>query len=57
MRAQEIAEFLSARVIGDPARDITAAASLAAAGPSDLSFIEEAKYLDRAAGCHAGAPP
>jgi UDP-3-O-[3-hydroxymyristoyl] glucosamine N-acyltransferase len=55
MRTQEIADFLSARLIGNPARDITAAASLAAAGPSDLSFIEDAKYLDRAAQCRAGA--
>ena len=55
MQAQKIADFLSARVIGNPARDITAAASLSTAGPSDLSFIEDAKYLDRAAQCRAGA--
>ena len=55
MRVHEIADFLSARVIGDPTRDITAAASLATAGPADLSFIEDAKYLDRAAQCRAGA--
>jgi UDP-3-O-[3-hydroxymyristoyl] glucosamine N-acyltransferase len=55
MRVQEIADFLSARLIGNPARDITAAASLSAAGPADLSFIEDAKYLDRAAHCRAGA--
>jgi len=55
MQAQQIADFLSARLIGNPARDITAAASLATAGPADLSFIEDAKYLDRAAQCRAGA--
>jgi UDP-3-O-[3-hydroxymyristoyl] glucosamine N-acyltransferase len=55
MRAQDIADFLPARLIGDQAREITSAASLAAAGPSDLSFIEDAKYLDRAAQCRAGA--
>src|SRR2546427_12191173 len=55
MQAQQIADLLSARLIGNPARDITAAASLSAAGPSDLSFIEDAKYLDRAAQCRAGA--
>jgi UDP-3-O-[3-hydroxymyristoyl] glucosamine N-acyltransferase len=55
MRAQQIADFLSARLIGDGGRDITSAASLAAAGPSDLSFVEDAKYLDRAADCRAGA--
>lgn len=55
MRAQQIADFLSARLIGNPARDITAAASLSTAGPTDLSFIEDAKYLDRAAQCRAGA--
>ena len=55
MRAQQIADFLSARLIGNPARDITAAASLSTAGPTDLSFIEDRKYLDRAAQCRAGA--
>jgi UDP-3-O-[3-hydroxymyristoyl] glucosamine N-acyltransferase len=55
VRVQQIADFLSARVIGDPARDITAAASLAAAGPSDLSFVEDPKYLDQAQACRAGA--
>lgn len=55
MRAQHIADFLSARLIGDPAREIRSAASLAAAGPSDLSFIEDAKFLDRVAQCRAGA--
>jgi UDP-3-O-[3-hydroxymyristoyl] glucosamine N-acyltransferase len=55
MRVQQIADFLSARLIGNPARDITAAASLSAAGPADLSFIEDAKYLERAAHCRAGA--
>ena len=55
MRAQQIADFLSARLIGNPARDIVAAASLAAAGPSDLSFIEDAEYLPAAAKCRAGA--
>jgi len=55
MQAQQIADFLAARLIGNPARDITAAASLATAGPADLSCIEDAKYLDRAAQCRAGA--
>jgi UDP-3-O-[3-hydroxymyristoyl] glucosamine N-acyltransferase len=55
MRAQQIADFLSARVIGNPARDITAAASLSAAGPTDLAFVEDGKYLDQAARCRAGA--
>src|ERR1700704_3453758 len=55
MRTQQIADFLSGRLIGNPALDITAAASLLAAGPADLSFIEDAKYLDRAAQCRAGA--
>ena len=55
MRAQDIADFLSARLIGHPARDITSAASLSAAGPSDLSFIEDEKYLDQATKGRAGA--
>jgi UDP-3-O-[3-hydroxymyristoyl] glucosamine N-acyltransferase len=55
MRVQQIADFLSARLVGDPGLEITSAASLAAAGPSDLSFIEDAKFLDRAGRCRAGA--
>jgi len=55
MRVQHLADFLSARLIGDPERDIQSAASLAAAGPSDLSFIEDAKFLPRVAECRAGA--
>jgi UDP-3-O-[3-hydroxymyristoyl] glucosamine N-acyltransferase len=55
MQAQQIADFLSGRLIGNPARDITGAASLLKAGPADLSFIEDAKYLDRAGQCRAGA--
>ena len=55
MRAQQIADFLSARLIGNPSRDIVAAASLAAAGPSDLSFIEDPDFLAQAAHCRAGA--
>src|SRR4051812_8491778 len=55
MRAQQIADFLSARLIGNPSRDIVSAASLAAAGPSDLSFIEDPELLSQAARCSAGA--
>jgi UDP-3-O-[3-hydroxymyristoyl] glucosamine N-acyltransferase len=55
MRVQQIADFLDARVLGDPAREITAAASLAAAGPADISFIEDPKFLDQAPRCRAGA--
>jgi UDP-3-O-[3-hydroxymyristoyl] glucosamine N-acyltransferase len=55
MRVQEIADFLGARLIGDAERDVTSAASLAAAGPSDLSFVEDPRYLDHAARCRAGA--
>src|SRR5688572_9804882 len=35
MQAQQIADFLSVRLIGNPAREITAAASLSTAGPAD----------------------
>lgn len=55
MRAQQLAELLSARLVGNPAREIMAAASLAAAGPSDLTFVEDTKYLDKASECRAGA--
>src|SRR4051812_35584781 len=55
MLTQTIADALSGRLIGDASRDITSVASLAAAGPSDLAFVEDAKYLAQASQCHAGA--
>lgn len=55
MRANQIAEALSGRLIGDPSREITSVASLSAAGPTELSFVEDAKYLGQAAQCRAGA--
>ena len=55
MRVQQIADFLSARLIGNPSCDILSAAALSCAGPSDLSFIENVKYLAQAAQSRAGA--
>src|SRR5215471_10594151 len=54
MRARRLAEFLGARILGDPDREITGVASLSAAGPSDLSFVQDARYLNDAAGSRAG---
>ena len=55
MLAQHIADALSGRLIGDASRDIVSVASLAAAGPTDLAFVEDAKYLAQASLCRAGA--
>ena len=55
MRAQQLAAFLGARLLGNPDREITGVASLSAAGAADLSFVEDEKYLDRAAACRAAA--
>jgi UDP-3-O-[3-hydroxymyristoyl] glucosamine N-acyltransferase len=55
MLAQTISDSLSGRLIGDASRDITSVASLAAAGPTDLAFVEDAKYLAQASQCRAGA--
>jgi UDP-3-O-[3-hydroxymyristoyl] glucosamine N-acyltransferase len=53
--ASELAARLGLRVRGNGNRQITAAASLADAGPDDLTFVSAAKYfeagLDSGAGC------
>jgi UDP-3-O-[3-hydroxymyristoyl] glucosamine N-acyltransferase len=54
MRIQTLADALNGRIIGESSREITAVASLAAAGPGDLTFIEDAKYLAEADKCRAG---
>jgi UDP-3-O-[3-hydroxymyristoyl] glucosamine N-acyltransferase len=54
MRARPLAEFLEARILGDPDRDVTGVASLSTAGPSDLSFIQDARSLSDASRCRAG---
>jgi UDP-3-O-[3-hydroxymyristoyl] glucosamine N-acyltransferase len=54
MLAQPLAEFLGARILGDPDRDVTGVASLFTAGPSDLSFVQDARSFSDASLCRAG---
>src|SRR5262249_41495170 len=54
MRARPLAEFLGARILGDPDRDVTGVASLSTAGPSDLSFVQDERSLSDASRCGAG---
>ncbi len=51
----ELAERLSARLVGDPGLKITGLGSLASAGPADLSHLSSATYRDQLAGTRAGA--
>ena len=55
MLTRHISDALSGRLIGDASREIISVASLAAAGPTDLAFVEDPKYLAQAAQCRAGA--
>ena len=52
---QELADRLGGRVIGDASRRVDKVAALADAGPSDLSFLANPKYLDQARRTSAGA--
>jgi UDP-3-O-[3-hydroxymyristoyl] glucosamine N-acyltransferase len=54
MRVRSLAGFLGARILGDPDRDVTGVASLSTAGPSDLSFVQDARSLSDASRCRAG---
>src|SRR5262245_54837105 len=54
MRARPLAEFLGARIVGDPDRDVTSVASLSTAGPSDLAFVQDVRSLGDASRCRAG---
>lgn len=54
MRARPLAEFLGARILGDPDRDVTGVASLSTAGPTDLSFVQDVRYLTDAGRSGAG---
>jgi UDP-3-O-[3-hydroxymyristoyl] glucosamine N-acyltransferase len=51
----ELAEKLSARLVGDPALEITGLGSLASAGQGDLSHLSSAAYRDQLATTRAGA--
>jgi UDP-3-O-[3-hydroxymyristoyl] glucosamine N-acyltransferase len=51
---RELAERLELPYHGDPERPISGLASLAAAGPLDLTFLADKKYLPELAGARAG---
>jgi len=56
MLLSEIAEALGGQVIqGDPGMEISGVAGVEAAGPSELSFYESAKYKNAALASGAGA--
>ncbi len=52
---QELADWLHAKVVGDPAVTIDGAESLATAGPGDLGFVHSVKNIRQLVGCRAGA--
>lgn len=54
-RLAELAELVGGRVEGDPERSIEALRTLETAGPSDLSFLNHARYRDQALASRAGA--
>jgi len=53
--AQEIADAVGARLIGDGSRAVSGLASIRGAGPDDLVFVEDEKYLAAAVQSRAGA--
>lgn len=55
MRLQELADRLGATLIGDGGREVVAVRPLDAAGPDDLSFLHNPKYLAQARASRAGA--
>ncbi len=55
MKLQRIAEVLEARLQGDGSIDITGVGSIASAGPHDLIFVEEERYIAQALKSHAAA--
>lgn len=55
MRLNELARRLGAQIVGDENIDITGVATLDEAGPTQLSFLANRKYVDRLATTRAGA--
>jgi UDP-3-O-[3-hydroxymyristoyl] glucosamine N-acyltransferase len=55
MRLAELADRLGATLIGDGERTVVAVRPLDAAGPDDLSFLHNPKYLGQARTSRAGA--
>ena len=51
----ELAEVLHARLEGDPARIVVGVAPLESAGPDQISFLTDTRYLDAARASRAGA--
>ncbi|HEY8665982.1 MAG TPA: LpxD N-terminal domain-containing protein, partial [Tepidisphaeraceae bacterium] len=45
MLLEELAQHLKAEVVGDKSIDITSAATLEEAGPGQISFLANPKYL------------
>lgn len=54
MKAREIAAIVEGKVVGDGEKEVSGVASLAAAGPSDLSFVEDEKFVGAAVASNAG---
>lgn len=52
---KDISKIINARVIGDPGIDIDNVNSFDQAGPSDLTFAQDPKFLKRLSTCKAGA--
>src|SRR5208337_1927005 len=52
---QSLAEFTSARLVGDGQVEVSAVASIASAGQGDLVFVESEKHLAEALACEASA--
>jgi UDP-3-O-[3-hydroxymyristoyl] glucosamine N-acyltransferase len=50
-----LADALGASLLGDPGRVVTGVAPLEAAGPDEISFLTDPKYLRQAQASRAGA--
>ncbi len=55
LTVRQIADMSNARIAGDPGYEITGVSSFDDAGPSDLTFAVEQKYLSRLAATQSGA--
>jgi UDP-3-O-[3-hydroxymyristoyl] glucosamine N-acyltransferase len=55
MKVSDIASRIDGRVVGNGEREITRVASLAGAGATELSFVEDAKFADEGRKSGAGA--
>ena len=55
MKVSEIAAQIQARLEGPGDTEISSVASLAEAGPDEISFLTESRYADQAAACRAAA--